>query len=217
MKVKGRNRLLLVGLVMLLAAPLVLILRDVARDVVVVPLLRILWVGRILYDSIPQLPLWALFLVMAVLIALRSLIKSKEPRQQVMKVQADHPGQIRVLTRWIQRAAEGEYFRWGLTRHLEGLILEVLAHRERVTPEQVRQHLRTGRLEVPPEIGAFLQVRTTLTFSRPTSLLSWLRHRLRLSTGHSSFDPDLERIVQFLEDQLEVQHDHRNRPGIRPD
>lgn len=223
---KVRRRLSLVGLVLLLAAPLVLILRDVARNVIVVQLLRILWIGRILFESIPQLPLWALFLVVAASIAVRSLIKGRQPLQKVTIVEADssrvgdYPGRIQVLARWIQRAAEGEYFRWGLVQYLEELILEVLAHHEGATLGQMRQRLRTGRLDAPPEIQAFLQTKQRPTFSRPASLLSWLRRRLQSSTEElwsqtSPSAPDLESIVQFLEDQLEVQHDygpsHRNR------
>jgi hypothetical protein len=203
-----RKRLLPVGIVLLLAVPLVLVLRDLAREVIVVPLLHLLWVGDLYFQSIPQALFWALFSMVALIIAARSLVRDKKPARKKRQTETVGEGQVQVLTRWIRYAAQGGYSKWWLAQHLGELTCEVLAYRERITPGQMREQLRDGDLDAPPEVRAFLQAGLTLTFSRSVSLFSRLRRRLRSSVQTSAPDADLERVVQYLEDRLEAQYDH---------
>jgi hypothetical protein len=82
----------------------------------------------------------------------------------------------------------------------------VLADRHRTTPEQIKQSLRTGRLNAPPEVHTLLQVGPAPPSSSPRGLFRTLRYRLR-PRKTSPPDPNLKNIVAFLEDQLDVRHD----------
>ena len=199
-----RRRLLLVGLVLLLAIPLTLALRNFARDVIVVPVLYILWFGHLIVQSIPQAILWVLLLVIALFISARSLIKSQSPTGEAREVQADRPGQVTAWARQIHRMTRGSYYEWSLAQHLGRLSLAVLAYRERLSREQIRQHLQAGKLDMSPEVQAYLQAGLSPFLSKPISLLSRLVRRLRPSVHTSPLDVDLEKVVRFLEKQLEV-------------
>jgi hypothetical protein len=168
---------------------------------------------RVLLSSVPQKLLWILLLIAVLLIAVRSLVLRPEPRDATAQEEAERPGQVRVLAKWIERTAQGEYFRWSLAQRVGELILDVLAYGERTTSERMKQRLRTGRLPLPPELQTYLLPLSSTefrpAFSRPVSLLSRLKRRLRSSRQPSGLDPALERAIQFLEDQLEVHHDHR--------
>jgi hypothetical protein len=206
-----RRRLLLLGLILLLAAPLVLVLRDFAREAIVVPFLYVLWLGRLLFRSIPQPLLWSLFLALALSVAARSLGRRERPARGTREAEAESPGRVRVWARRIQLAARGDYSRWRLAHYLRKLILDVLTHRERLTPEQLRRRLGTGEVVVPPAVQAYLRAGLMPMPSGPMGLLSRLRQRLRSRARTSPLDADLESAVQFLENQLEVSHDRRNR------
>jgi hypothetical protein len=199
-----RRRLLLVGLVLLLAIPLTLALRNFARDVIVVPVLYILWLGHLLVQSIPQGVLWALLLLIALVISARSLSKGRSPAGKVREAWADCPGQVAAWARQIHRMTRGSYYEWSLAQHLAKLSLAVLAYRERLTREQIKQHLQAGKLDMPPEIQAYVQAGLSPFLPNSPSLLSRLVHRLRQSVRTSPLAVDLEKVVRFLEKQLEV-------------
>lgn len=206
-----RRRLLLLGLILLLAAPLMLVLRDFAREAIVVPLLYVLWLGRLLFQSIPQPLLWSLFLTLVLFVAVRSLGKRERPARGTRETEAESPGRVRVWARRVQLAARGDYSRWRLAHYLRKLILDVLAHRERLTPEQLKRRLGTGEVGAPPAVQAYLRAGLMPMPSGPLGLLSRLRQQLRSRARISPLDADLESAVQFLENQLEVSHDRRNR------
>lgn len=198
------RRLLFIGIILLLAIPLAVLLRDFVRDVFLVEVLRMFWGARMLYESLPQLPLWILLLVILVVIAVRSLGRRKRASQKRIEKKVENQGQVQVLARWIERTTKGEYFRWSLAQHLGGLTWEVMAHREHTTPAQLKQGMRSGRLDLPPVIQAYLQSARLPEHSIMTGLISRIRGRLGIATSAPSFDPALEKVVQFLEDQMEI-------------
>jgi hypothetical protein len=161
---------------------------------------------------VPQAPLWILFAGVVLLTAMRSLLRPLETQEKGPEEEAEYPGQVHILAASIERTAQSEYFRWALARQVGELISGVLAYRERTTPEQMRQRLRTDDLSLPPAIQTYLQVGFRPALSRPMNLFSRLKRRLLSSMpgARLAIDPSLEEVIQFLEDQLEVDHDHRN-------
>jgi len=203
-----RKRLLLIAAIVLLSIPLVLLLRDFAREVLLVQAYRIIWTVRILFDTLPQVPLWFFFLLIVAAIAARSVVKRHEPEPPPSENVAEREGQTPVLARWLDRAAKGEYFRWSLERHVADLSLEVMAYRQRIAPEEMRQQLREGSQDAPPEIQAYLQTRNKPAYSLPARPLSRFRNDPASNERSRPPDPALEAVVQFLEDQMEVHRDH---------
>jgi hypothetical protein len=111
---------------------------------------------------------------------------------------------VQTLARWIQRASQGEYFKWNLAHNVGEIALEVLAYREHATVEQVRQRLREGRLDLPPEVRAYLMAGQAPRFTRSNGLLRRFRHRWLRPAPSFSLDPALLELVQLLEEQLEI-------------
>lgn len=203
------RRWLLIALVLLLAAPLALMLQGFVRDVATIEFLRALWAGRILLESLPQMPLWGLFLVTLSLIAAKSLIKGKSSAREEPQTGPGDLGRVQSLAQEIERSGEGEYFKWRIARDLGELVMEVLAHRQRLDagPLAARQELEKQELDAPPEIQAFLRAGSKPAFSRPGNLLAWLRDSLPPKSDSVYPKLDLESVVKFLEDQLEVPND----------
>jgi hypothetical protein len=189
------------------------VLRDVTREMLVVPLLYILWLGRLLWQSLPQALLWILFLALGLYVAVKSLSVGRDRAHRGRPVRESpvdnvgYPGSVAVWARRVESARHGEYYRWYLARHLGKLAQEVLAYRARLAPDQVKsnQVFKENRVDVPPEIGAYFEAGQQLTPPRRVRFprLSGLVSRLRSPAENPPLGLDPERVVWFLESQLE--------------
>jgi hypothetical protein len=197
-----RRRLLLIAATLLLAIPLTYLLRNVARQVLLIQILRLAWKVRLLFESLPQTYLWTLLVAVAVLIVVRSLMVGGQPHPPPENVSAGQLGPLSKLTRQIQRARESEYARRGLARDVRALALEILAYQCRTTSEQLRRDLRAGTLDLPPEILAYLNLERRPAGSQVPNHFARLKHRLLRRAGAFRTDGELERVVQFLESEL---------------
>lgn len=204
-----RRVVLALAALFLLAAPLFLLLRGFARDVVVVELLRFLWAARLVYDSLPQAAIWAAFLVFVLIMATRSLVGRRELGPAQRPEEASRPGQVQRLAGLIRKANQGEYFQSSLAQHLAELTAEVMAYQERTTPELWRRRLKAGETDLPPRIGDYLADRKPRLLV-PSGFLSWLWP----ARPSPTLDPILEDVTRFLEEQLEVKHDDESRRGF---
>ena len=203
-----KNRLILLALALLLVGVLSLVFRDFVREAIVTPIAYAAWVAGILIESLPQMILWIALLAVVLWMAVGSLIARPKPIRAFSDAKADRRGQIEVLARRIDLATRGYYFRWHLARRLRDLAVDTLAYRQRMTPEQVNQHLEAGTLDIPPAIRAYFQAEPTLGSA---SRLPYLRHRFQPHPATSPLDLDPEEVVRFLEAQAEVHHDLRDR------
>lgn len=198
-----RNYLALIAATLLLTVILALALSDLTQEAVAGPIWYVIWIGQLLFHAIPQAILWALLFAIALVVAVRSLLKRPQFEEEP-EIEPIYTGQVRVLLRWIQYQEERDYFKQRLAQHLGRLTLETLAYRKRLTLREVRRHL--GSLDAPPEIRAYLQAGLTPMLPRPGSLLSRLLHGLGLRRATSPLDLHPEIVVQFVERQLGVTH-----------
>jgi hypothetical protein len=201
---KTRTWVWLSALVLLLTALLTFLLQDIARDWVATPLARTLQLGNLVLGAVPQIFFWMLLLMIGLLVAARSLMEHKKRPPSLERARVVYPGQVRTLLRWVQRETESVYFRQRLAYRLARLATELQAYRQKRTVEQLGQRL--DGLDAPSEIRAYLQAGMTPSSSSDLSPLSRFARWLRPQRTASSLDFDLERVVQFLEDQLEVHH-----------
>ncbi|MDD3826334.1 MAG: hypothetical protein PHY79_10185 [Anaerolineae bacterium] len=194
------RRFLLFLALLLIAVPLAFAFRDLGR-LVTAEVIRLIWTVRILVEGLPQLGLWVALLALVLVTALANLAGPRPaPRDEGGPV--DAPGQVWELYRWIRRASLGEYSRWTLHRYLEGLAWEVMAARHGSGTVEQRRRFRAGELALDPDIAAFLEAAGEKSF-RPTSgLRAWLRRLLRGKAERRPAVPPLERIVEFMEEQL---------------
>jgi hypothetical protein len=197
--------LILAVMILLLALPLVPALREFARDVVLVELLHFFWAIGLLAGSLPQEPLWVLFILIFVWISVRSLLGPLRflPHDQAVQ----RPGPVQSLAHQIRRVPKGTYYRWNLARHLLGVVADVLAHRQRTTPDQIRRRLRRGTLDLPPEIQAYLQHGLAPVHSLSAPPRTWLKRLLSPPPEPAALDPEVQQVVTFLENQVEGVHE----------
>jgi hypothetical protein len=202
-----RQRIIQLGLIILIAIPLVITLRSFTQDYVMAIISPILRILRLFISSIPQLFFWFLFLSISLFIAGRSLIIRRRPAPTSSTSSTPLAGRVQALMHAIDRTSQGVYFKWRLAQHLLGLSLEAMAYRERVSPDELRQNLKSGTLTLPLPIKGYLQTGFTPVYTAHAGLFSRIKQRLRQDVIRSPLDLNLEIIIQFLEDQMEIEYD----------
>ena len=203
-----RVRLLLAGGVLLLTVLLVIVFRDAVREIVVEPLWNIIVVVHFFLSNLPQELFWTLFILAALFLAGKSLAgRGRRSRSRPTEVQ--HPGQVGAWARRIHLVTRGDYSRWYFLQYLGKLIVSVLADRDRLDSREIRRRLKTRELDVPTEVQACIQAEMAVDVpQRLPDVILRLWQRVKTRPQRASFDSDLETIIQFLEHQLEVPHDH---------
>jgi hypothetical protein len=193
-----RKRFLPLGLILVLAILLTLVSYDYMREAIVTPLLYFLWIGRLIFDSIPQVVIWALFLFIVLPVAGKSLVKKGVHSGQSQHPETPEPERIEGWLKLLRRANQDDYYKWQLAQRIQKLALDTLAHHERLELKQVRQDLAAGELDIPSEIQAYLEAGMT-SFSHFLGPKSRFRPRKQAS----SLDLEPERVIQFLEDKVD--------------
>jgi hypothetical protein len=198
-----KTRLWLIGLVLLLAIPLGFLLRGFVRDVLLVELLRVIWTIRLLFDSLPQVLVWTVFLLMMLYFALRSLITGRRARRQAYGSFLESVGQVRFLAMRIRSSAQSEYQSWNLARQLAKLATDVLAYSQATTPDRTAWQIRSGKVVAPEEVRTYLQNARAPRSSEPVGFASRLRRLFLPPLEPHRSAPPLDAVVQFLEQKLE--------------
>ncbi len=202
-----RKRLIGVSLILLISIPLALFLHEFTREVFFSFLLRLSWFVRLYMDSLPQPILWAVFISIAIVVAARSLLKRRSTPEMTSEAARFRMGRVHNLMQAISRTSEGLYFKWRLAQHLLGLTLEMLAHQERTSQDRVRERLKSGGLDAPSEIEAYLLAGLTPVLSTRSNLITRLKQAIMPTHRISPLDLDPERVIQFLENQMEIDHE----------
>jgi len=206
MREKIRTGLLILLITLILTFLLALAIGDFAREAIAVPIFYVMWLGSLVLRAIPQSIFWALFITAALFVAAKSMIKYTRSKPKLDEGEPIDLRRVHVLTRWVEYATQGRYFKRRLARHVGDLIVDTLAYRERLTRERVRRLLRAGELDLPLDVQEYIQIGLTSAPSRPVGLIARLTQLLRSNERSSELDQNLERTVQFLERQLEVEH-----------
>jgi hypothetical protein len=122
----------------------------------------------------------------------------------------------------VNAALKGDqYAHARLIEFLAGLALELDAQEERISVVDVRQRLESGELAFPLEIENYLKARLNAGsvpypafWQRVKQRLAWFWNSLSGKKTQATGAPgdqltqaELERVIQYLEDRLEVKHD----------
>jgi len=177
--------------------------------------MRLFWLAGLVYRSVAEMFWWFLVVIVSAVILLGSLRKFLQPKTEIGLPQSKTE-EGRRISYWMSqlyltRTEEGS--QKYLNPALVSLVADILVYRERLPAEEIRKRLRSGELDAPPEIMATFQKRFTPVFRRSdqtrtdrawSRFLTWLR--IRPAPVMQTRDPELERILAYLEEQLEIKH-----------
>ena len=188
------RHVLLAGLIVLLTVVLVPLFGDIIQAVVVYPLLYTIAVVRELGGVVPQWLFLTGFIAASLILAIRSLLSVGTEYDTARSSAVTLPGPV---ARWARRinAADrrGDYAGWVLARHLGDLADEVrqVTRRDRLNQPTATRHPETAaaldRVEAIQRTQSFRQFRAQVPDTLPRA--------------------DLDRIIRFLERELELDRD----------
>ena len=195
----------------LVGLPLVVLLmfglRDFVRDALALPLSHMIWFVDIIVQTVPQTWFWAGLLIVVLIMAMRSLDRERRPAPAAPG-KSPYParGRIAVWAERINMLLRGKYSRNRFGYFIGKLILDVMAHEERLNYRDVERRLQQSDIDAPPDVRDYLlsRLRPSHTEARPkffTRLKRFLGLEKQLT---AQLDAELETIITFLEDQLEV-------------
>jgi hypothetical protein len=195
------DRLALASLALLLLGLLALIVSGAVREVIVVPLLFLLWLARLVYEAIPQLALWGVSLVIAALVAWRSLAT---PRVALPEppIAPSQRAPVATWARMFRRAANDRYARWLLAQRLGQLALELLASQDERAARGRWQYLHDDTRDIPPAVRAYLQAGTRMYRPPPAFWRRWWPWGERVESRADPLDLDPAEVVRFLDERL---------------
>ena len=195
-------------LIIVSVAALSLLLYGPLRQVFVSPLLQVYqWLLGI-YRVIPPMIVWLIFVLLAYVIAASGwmslagdwLFARRQSRRNPLSVSAGSEGRVAELTRWVKRRRRGPFSRHYLKNIISEIAIESLAQAHRTSPSQIKTALKTNALDLPPEINAYLLAGLAPWPLEPMGGLRDLRVWLQPGRPVTPPDPELERVLQFLED-----------------
>jgi hypothetical protein len=184
-----------------LAVILAYLLKDAIRHFLIAPLIYTYRFFRIIYEALPQVAWWVVFLLLLVLLAVRSILRYLKFSPRLPGAgQDDRLSRARCWSHWLQVSRQGDYSRWLLARNIAKLALEILAHQERRSLEQTRQLMQAGKIHLPPEVHAYLRVGLDApSFRHYSEFLNLLRS----TRSASPLDLDPEVVIRYLETRIE--------------
>ncbi|GAB4425409.1 MAG: hypothetical protein Kow0031_04940 [Anaerolineae bacterium] len=183
---------LLIGVMALLFAPLC---RPLAREVVLIPLLYLLWLLKFLFDAVPQTVLWPAFVLLLFLILAAGLTGGYRQRPRAAAPPGRPPQRVAEWAQLIEQAGRDDYFKWRLGQQLQKLALRLLAHNRQQSVAEARQALRHKSGDLPPEVLAYFRASLQPLGYLPTAR----RWQLRRQAGSSPLDVEPARLVAALE------------------
>ena len=190
-----KKRLLILGLILLLAIILTPIIRNFVREVIVIPFLYLFWIGRFFVEAVPQQWLWLGFLSVCLLILGLSLIGKRKRKSRPIVIADKQEGRIESWAKLLDQAKQDDYFKWRLAQQLQKLTLSAIAHQQGQSIKQTRRQMRRGELEMPPELTAYFQASL-----KPLGHLPAPRRLLQIRAQPASpLDLDPAYVVQYLE------------------
>lgn len=238
-------RRLIVFAVLMAVITLVLLFwaRQVIHEVFVLPLSYLWWSIKTMLIIVPEIYQWLAVVAISVLIAYRALAgkpKKVAPAPPLLaELDYEQQGTYGRVSYWANKinlihAGSSAYYQTTFHNVLGRLLVDLLAHRYHLTPNQVEQRLREDPAseQVMP-IGNSLpaDVREYVLFSlqrgdfNGSSRWGLLLRRIRevvqalfkpkprneILTARAALEPRLARVIQYMEEELEVPNDDSGR------
>ena len=208
-------------IVLALIALAVLIIAFVARGFVqetIAPVvLYVFWSTYIWFANLPQVLIWAAFMGILLVIAVYSLRSQRpEVNRDPDPEEIQYRGRIEEIAILLRHFKDSPYFQQRILRIVGQITLQTLGHGEKISIDEARQMMETGRLQhIDPDLRRYLEIgwrqygnQTQLTKQeRSPEWLLRLTQRFRRENNVEWYDETFEQLVAFLEAELEVTSD----------
>jgi hypothetical protein len=191
--------------------------QDTLKETVLVSILYVLWVGDLAIQSFDQRCIWqmalVISLVLTIIFSLRKIEKSISNPLTTVQRGSLVPSRIRFWRIQVRVGSSAVYERSSRPSDLRGLVIKSLAYRENRDIKEIKQLLRSKKLQAPPEVRYILGMDDLKrgADNRP-GILRRIKQkfslmRAKVSDPPYSPDPRFDQVADFLESLLEDDYD----------
>jgi hypothetical protein len=186
-----------------------ILLRDTVRTTIVVPLLYLVWLSELTFNSIHQAVFWGLLLALTVVGLFLGMRPKREARPPVHWAGEMPWQESRRVAFWARQfVRDGNELVWDFYAQLQfrKLILAVWAYRRRVGLADLEQKVKAGAVELPPELRAYFEQDRDSSVA-PLRYVERVVSRLRALVGSTDAAPSaseaaLDVAVRMLETEV---------------
>ena len=190
------NRRLLV--IILFAGALAYAMRDVIERTVIQPLVYILWLAKLYYDSFPQIFLWILLVGSIVLMAVTSLVTEDAPQHKRETPHRPAKGEVESLAEWMARAPRGLYFKWLIAQRLGKLARGLTSFNARQARPSAWEPVAGPGWNPPREVASYLEAGINGSFA------DYPRPRFPFQrSAPTPLDLDPDQAIAYIESHME--------------
>jgi hypothetical protein len=215
---QNRRVVILISVILFVNLILAIVFRDFIRENVLIPILYLFWYIRLFLRSLGEICLWPIILVILVVISL-IILRQKKKLEQVERgfpEAADQveEGRVAFWMKYIHRQSMGIENLSFISFRMKELVLSVLAYQENLTTAELEFELDRGNISIPEELRNIMQSKDqaiksmTRSASLKNRVLRWFRSQSKSSQGADN--PEMVKLVRYLEAQLEIKHDDGN-------
>jgi hypothetical protein len=154
---KLKTILIMAGILLALALPLMFVLEDFVRDAIILPLGYYVWYFGVILDALPQSCMVGVLLAFLISLAFKSLNRREKPVRKAVPNDRQLPGNVRVWTERINLVSQGTYSRERFQHQFGQVLMRWVSHEERLSLRETVRHIQNGELEVAPELEPYLR------------------------------------------------------------
>jgi hypothetical protein len=186
------RRYLPLAIMLLITAVFVVALDNFLGDVIIQPVLYVIWFAGLVLSSLHQSVFWGVLLFVALVLALRSLGGTQPRTSAIPEKRYPTQGHVRRWMLLLERAETQRFTRWNLAQSLRKLAQETLGPDDRDRQAKSRAPFDQN---LPADIANYFNAKLP-----PAQSLS-LRQRLQRKSSQPSHPLDLnpEVVIDFLE------------------
>lgn len=192
---RGRSKVriwktLLFVFVLILVAGIFFSFRTSVAGAVVRFFLYMVWSLNVFGRVIPEQGLWIGLLILILYIAVGSFYGKNSKVEKSRMDASPVKGQVEAMAEWVEGRRRGVYFKWQIASLLGGI------------HQAIQNHRGNGGSEPPNE-----EVRAYLDAGINSSYADYPTPDLFEKAQPTPFDIELEQVVEYLEEQMELNHD----------
>ncbi|MCD6286060.1 MAG: hypothetical protein J7M39_09135 [Anaerolineae bacterium] len=213
--VKLKRILFMAGFIAALGLPLMFLMENFIRDAIITPVAYLAWVAGVVLDALPQSYLLATVIAVAIYAAARSLSREPPPPRRHKLTSAPPEGMATSWHRRLQLTSKGAYSQQRIQQQIGQLILQVIAHEQRLTTREVARRIEAGEIETPADVDVYIKAATYRGLPRTPSLLGRLKSFVvGISSPKNASHTvalDLDPALRYVEAQLRMKQSGGSR------
>ena len=190
--------ILIIISILSIVAIVVFLIKDAVREVVIKPVLYIIWLLSLLIRAVPQQLLWSLIILLGAYIFLSKVLDIRLKEDISQNEIVVYQSRLDKWKDWIELAIQGDYFKKKLFNEIGDVIVDSVAFKEQLDKREVLIKIRSGEIILP------FKFEKNERYSKSLSKFQMLLYRFYAPEKNISITQEVEEIINYLEREMEI-------------